>query len=144
MMEFTPMYSGQVRTLAVDYHLKNDDDSKDDKEVEGEEGEEGAGLLGGRKDRKSKRRNKYGKSDEVVSRTMGGFLETYAFPVVASSTANISSPATLAPGATTGMLAMSAPAKVLDVGHATCASSYAPGKFYFGISRVSRVIVRGA
>ena len=71
------------------------------------------------------------KKNEIQSRTVGGFLETFAFNRKANTTdgSNIAPEVGLANDETSAVLDIPRPAAVFDIAHAAGASSFAPGTF---------------
>jgi len=71
-------------------------------------------------------------SDTIQKRTVGGFLETFAFAQSSNSTdsSSIAPTVGLQPGQATAMLEVPAPKGILDLRFASGASSFAPGAFF--------------
>lgn len=75
-------------------------------------------------------------SDTVQKRTVGGFLETFAFSRASNSTdgEGIAPREGLKEGVVTAILEVPSPSGILDLGRASGASSYAPGAFFDSFS----------
>lgn len=71
------------------------------------------------------------RSNHVQKRTVGGFIETFAFSRAANTTdgTNVAPPVGLS-GAATAILDVPSPSGIFDLGHASGASSFAPGAFF--------------